>query len=137
MTNPNQPTQVTMSKVLYEVFDDKINHIHGISYRELATRQPSEAYMLLTSFIEQYASAAETFKSDDGITVNREMDGEAAVTGIARHAVRESVRDTDIETFDVVVSLFQSPRFRDFIRCRETKPREILTFRVEPPNLAG
>ena len=68
--------------------------------------------------------------------VSRTMDGETAMTGFAQHAIREITHDTDTQPIDVIVSVFQKPRFRDAIRGRKTEPKQVIAFHVEPPNLA-
>ena len=136
MSNPNQPTQITMPEDLYDKFNQAITQTQGMPFEELATERPADAYKLLTRVIEGLAETAESVKTQDGIKITKAMDGEAALAGFAKHAVRETVQDTDIEPVDVVVSIFQKPRFRDAIRGRKTEPRQILAFHVEPPNLA-
>jgi hypothetical protein len=137
MSNPNQPTQITMPQDFYDGFNRAITQSEGMPLEELATERPADAYKLLTRIAEGLAQTqtAESAKTQ-GIEATKKMDGEAALAGLAKHAVRETVQDTDIEPVDVIVSVFQKPRFRDVIRGRKTEPKQILAFRVEPPSLA-
>ena len=136
MSNPNEPTQITMPQDFYDKFNQAITQSQGIPFEELATERPADAYKLLTRVVEGVAQTADSVKTGDGIKVTKKMDGEAALAGFAKHAVRETVQDTDIEPVDVVVSVFQKPRFRDAIRGRQTEPKQVVAFHVEPPNLA-
>ncbi len=136
MTELRDPAQFTMPQDLYDKINQTTAQSQGIPLEELATERPADAYKLLTRVFQVLSETAESIKTPDGIKVTREMDGEAAFIGFTQHAIRETTRDTDIEPVDVVVSVFQKPRLRDLIRGRETEPKQVLAFRVEPPNLA-
>jgi hypothetical protein len=133
---PPQPTNITMSESFYDDFCTAVLDTEGMPFDELAVVRPADAYKLLSGVIAEFAKGANSIKTGDGIEVSKEMDGPEAMSSFAYHAVKESTKDTDIQPVNVVVSVFQKPRFRDAIRGRESAPKQVLTFRVEPPSLA-
>ncbi len=139
MTN-QKSTEITVDQDFYDKFNEVILSSQGVPFDELAADRPADAYKLLTHVVEGVAGTADiittTKDMKEGMKVSKEMDGEAAMSGFARHAIREVTQDTDIQPIDVVVSVFQKPKFRDAIRGRKTEPKQVVAFRVEPPNLA-
>jgi hypothetical protein len=135
MTN-QELTQITLGQDFYDKFNAAIISSQGVPFDELAGERPADAYKLLTHVVEGVAGTADTITTADGMKVSKKMDGEAAMSGFARHAIREITQDTDVQPIDVVVSIFQKPKFRDAIRGRKTEPKQVVAFHVEPPNLA-
>lgn len=134
---PNDPVEIEVDQGFYDNFQEAILLTEGISFDELAVERPADAYKLFTHVIEEAAATGEIITTADGRSVSRKMDGEAATSAFARYAVREIAEDTDLQPIDVIVSVFQTPRFRDLVRGRKTEPKQVLSFRVEPPDLAN
>lgn len=136
MTNANEALPITLTQNIYDVFNQSVARNEGMSFEALTVERPNDAFKLLWHAVEQFSQAGESVKSADGVRVTKQMDGEEAFAGFTKHALAEKKRDSDTQAFDVVVSIFQKPKLRDFIRGRGTEPKQLLAFRVEPPDLA-
>ena len=137
MTSPEEPTQFTMPQDLYDQVNRAVTENQGMTLEELAAERPSDAYKLLTHIYQGLAESKTSRATMDGVEVSVAMDGQEATSGFARHSVREVLSaDPDIEPIDVIVSVFQKPKFKDAVRGHGTKSKQVLSFHVEPPNLA-
>jgi hypothetical protein len=136
MTNEaKSPVEISLPQDLFTALDGKITEMHGMGFSELATERPADAYSYVNRIVQGVAAGTDKVKID-GMELTNKLDGEEAVRGAARNAIERSKVDTDIEPVDVVISVFGRPRFRDAIRGRETAPVKVISFHVEPPNLA-
>lgn len=129
------PVQITLPENLFNALDGKINEMHGVSFSELATERPADAYSYMTRIVKGLAKVTGEVTIGD-MQLTEKLDGKEAVTGAAKQAIERATVDTDIEPVDVVISVFGKPRLRDAIRGRETEPVQVISFHVEPPNLA-
>ena len=136
MAEPREPVQITLPEDFYGKFDQAIVENLGMPFTQLAEERPADAYKAVMGLARDLAESTDTVTTLDGKTVSKDMDGAEATHGAARHAIESSKIDTDIEPVDVVVSVLQTPRFRDMIRGRKTQPKQVASFHVDPPNLA-
>jgi hypothetical protein len=136
LSSPQSPVEFTLSKHLYRQMGDAIRAEHGKSFEDFANERPTEAYRFLTQAFVVVSDNAYDVTIDDDITLSSDLDGQEAVTGAIRQAAERTHIDTDISAFDVLVSVFEKPTILERIRAKEPKTTEVLSFRVEPPNLA-
>lgn len=129
-------TTITVGQQFYDNFNQAILSREGVPFDILAADRPTDAYKLLTGVLGTMVETSESITDPNGNTVSKVMDGEQAVAGYVKASVEEATLDTDTESFDVVVSVFQKAKLWDVIRGRRPEPKEVLRFHVEPPNLA-
>jgi hypothetical protein len=129
------PIEISLPQNLYRTIDEKVNEVHGMGFAALAAEHPADAYSVINRVADVVADKPKSVVAD-GVKLTEKLDGQEAVTGAARQALERIKVDTDIEPIDVVVSVFGKPRFRDAIKGKKTKPVEVISFHVEPPNLA-
>jgi len=132
---PAEPTEITLDERLYDQFNQAICKMEGMPFDLLAAERPTDAYKILTRVFGEFSKRANTVTFND-TKVSKMMDGEEATSGFARLAFEELTVDTDVEPIDVVVSVFGKQNFREALRGRKPQPKQVVSFRVEPPNLA-
>jgi hypothetical protein len=144
-----RPHEWIVSKRLFDDTDQAVREAHGISFAELASDDPREAFKVISAvsrWLDERSVFTEVGK-DDQVFASLKDDGPEATAGMARYQKEVSPGpDIDVDAFDVVVSVFRDPTFPEFVqKFLETQslekagkeiPVPVVSFRVEPPSLA-
>jgi hypothetical protein len=120
-----------LPRSVFKVFEDFLILEHGTNLALLSQADPNEAYEQLTNFCERIAQFAGHTMLDERmihyvLEDPPDLGPEFEQVGI----------DTDTDAATVTVAVFQQRSLLDKLRLRETPPKQVAEFQVEPPDLA-
>jgi len=106
----------------------------GSTIYELAENNPRDAYIRLSHLFK--LNFIDT--NDDNWSIGSPYDdGQQAFDGLTKYLEEKRAPDPDVEEIDLVISVWKRGSLLDYLRGYSDIPKEILRFRVEPPDLAS
>ncbi len=149
MSNPQPQSEVSISRladtgsviieaIVAEDFFMELNELvirdENRSIHSLAYNHPRNAYVWLSQvwknrFIDP--------NNEDWSIGSSDEDGQQAFDGLTRYVEEMTAPDPDVDEVEVIISVWKQGNFMDVLRGNRHIPKKVLSFSLEPPDLAG
>jgi hypothetical protein len=126
--------EATISETFFMELNKLVVRDENRDIHSLAQNRPRDAYVWLSQvwknrFIDP--------NEEDWSIGSAEDDGQQAFDGLTRYVEERTAPDPDIDEVEIIISVWKQASFMDVLRGSRHVPQEVLSFSLEPPDLAG